>query len=182
MSDLNKEKCNRGPGVYERLTDQGGMALVLAVSMLLILTVLGAVVWTASNRQIDSASFQQANQQAFFATQRGLEYAVTRDILLNLTAGQSIDLTSGVHKANINAGSSKTSGGGEIFAGEIIDDGPGEMPLRLRARYGSDFGANYYFISISADGPRASREDVETQVVRLFKHDDDSLFRTTGGG
>ncbi|MDO3376791.1 pilus assembly PilX N-terminal domain-containing protein [Geoalkalibacter halelectricus] len=183
MMFIRKEKnLHSPPRLGEKLTDQSGMALVLAVGMLLILTVLGAVVWTATNRQIDSAGFQQANQQAFFATQRALEYAVTRDILLNLTAGQSVDLTSSAHKANINAGNSKTSGGGEILAGEIFDDGPGEMPLRLRARYGSDFGANYYFISVSAEGPRGSREDVETQVVRLFKHDDDSLFITTGGG
>ncbi|WP_305045112.1 hypothetical protein [Geoalkalibacter sp.] len=161
------------------------MALVLSVAMLLILTILGAVVWTASNRQISESGDKQANQQAFLATQRGVEYATNRDILLSMNAGDSVNLIAGAHKANINAGNSKGNGQGEIVAGEITDAGPGEMPERLRARYGSDFGANYYFISIAAEArqaPHIIREDVETQVVRLFKHDDDSVFRTTGGG
>lgn len=162
-----------------RLKDERGMALVLAIAMLLILTILGAVSWNASNRQIGSAGELQSNYQAFFAAQRGIEYALNRDVLMSMSG--SVDLATNDHKPIIDAGNSVAVGRGEIQAGEIVDAGPGEVPLRLRARYGSDFGANYYFISVEARGPRGATEEVETQVVRLFKHDDDSIYRTDGG-
>lgn len=176
--------------IGSRLKEEKGMALVMAVSMLLILTILGALSWSVSNRQIGSAGDLQSNYQAFFAAQRGIEYALNRDVLVSMSG--SVDLATNVHKPIIDAGNSVANGRGEIQAGEIVDAGPGEVPLRLRARYGSDFGANYYFISVTAEGGRLGNcdpaqgpvincEEVETQVVRLFKHDDDSIYRTDGG-
>lgn len=165
--------------IGSKLKEEKGMALVMAVSMLLILTILGALSWSVSNRQVGSAGELQSSYQAFFAAQRGIEYALNRDVLVNLSGNE--DLASTTHKPNIDAGNSIATGRGEIQAGEIVDAGPGEVPLRLRARYGSDFGANYYFISVEARGPRGATEEVETQVVRLFKHDDDSIYRTDGG-
>ncbi|AJF06037.1 hypothetical protein GSUB_04935 [Geoalkalibacter subterraneus] len=156
------------------------MALVLAVSMLLILTVLGMVAWNSSTRQLVPAGLQQAEYQAFFAAQRGIEYALNRDILLNMSG--SVDLASNAHKPYIDAGNTKAAGRGEITEGEIADGGAGVVPLRLRSRYGSEFGANYYFISVRGEGPGGRSQDVETQVVRMYRHDDDSIFRTSGGG
>lgn len=182
MSTMTKARQSRVEHlgtIGSKLKDENGMALIMAVSMLLILTILGALSWSVSNRQIGSAGELQSNYQAFFAAQRGIEYALNRDVLVNMSG--SVDLATNDHKPIIDAGNSVATGRGEIQSGEIVDAGPGEVPLRLRARYGSDFGANYYFISVEARGPRGETEEVETQVVRLFKHDDDSIYRTDGG-
>ncbi len=177
--------------VFSPLSNERGMALILAVSMLLILTVLGAVTWKAGISQLGEAGTRQGKQQAFFAAQRGIEYALNRDTLLTMSG--TIDLASNVHKDHINAGNTRFV----IRKGEIIDSGAGPMPLKYRARFGTEFGANYYFLAVQAVGPisegrdpatvdpekeKDKFQDIETQVVRMYRHDEDSIFRTSGGG
>ncbi len=172
LKSLLRQSCR----AISPLSNERGMALILAVSMLLILTVLGAVTWKAGISQLGSAGTRQAEQQAFFAAQRGIEYALNRDMLLTMSG--NVDLTSNDHKPHIDAGNTRSV----IEKGEITDAGAGPMPLRLRSRYGTEFGANYYFIYVQGSGPGNRTQDVETQVVRMYRHDEDSIFRTSGGG
>ncbi len=163
-----------------RLADQKGMALILAIGMLAIFSLLGFTVHQVASRDVRSSATFRAQETAFYAAERAVEYALNRDLLL--TMGSGVDLTSGSHQTSINAGNSLISGGGELDLGSVSDAGPGEMPIKLKARYGSDFGANYYYITVKGIGPENTEAEIDSQVVRLFKRDDDNIFRTTGGG
>ena len=166
--------------IRNRLRDEKGMALILAVGMLAIFSLLGFAVHEVASRDVRSSAVFRAQESAFYAAERAVEYALNRDMLLTMGAG--IDLKTGTHPASINAGSTKASGGGELDLGSVNDAGPGEMPIKLKAKYGSDFGANYYYITVKGIGPEETEAEIDTQVVRLFKRDDDNIFRTTGGG
>ena len=58
------------------------------------------------------------------------------------------------------------------------------LPPALAAAHGSEFGANMYHVSVKtkAGTGRLEREThVNASIVRLFKMDDDQIFRTSEG-
>lgn len=173
-----------------------GMALILAIAFLAILSILGAVVLDVSTRDLgQSATFMPA-RQAFYTSDRAVEYSMNRDIILNLSPTETIDLFNNVkkdkdgnvlgptthdNKAIINA-----AGGGTMIAGSVTDLGPNELPPSVAAMYGSEFGANFYHVEVESTSPAAAgttaNSHVNASIVRLFKSDDDTIFRTSGGG
>jgi hypothetical protein len=55
----------------------------------------------------------------------------------------------------------------------------------MAAMHGSEFGANLYHISVetkAGTGVLERSTHVDASIVRLFKMDDDQIFRTSGGG
>lgn len=164
------------------LRDQRGFALILALSMLAILSILGAMVLSNSGTDISVTTNFQGTQQAFYAVDRAVEYGTSRSLLLAMPSMGSIDLATGAHKVNIDQGGDADAGSGEIIAGTVGDLGPGDIPTKLSAIYGSDFGANFYRVSGTGLGPNNSQVRVEATIIRLFKNEDESIFVTTGGG
>ena len=163
------------------LKNQQGMALILAIVMIPIIAILGLLLVNSTTSDNLRSSGIYAQQQSFYAAERAVEYAANRELLLSM--GSSVDLETGTdadgatHKSHIDI----PNEGGKLKSGSITDQGPGVLPVRLAGLYGSDFGANYYDISVRSDGPMQTEARVETQIVRLFKRDDDSVFITTGG-
>lgn len=172
------------PGLkpFPLLGNQKGMALILALGMLAFVSLLGAVVLTAVNRGFGSLGQAGAKTESFVAAERAVEYSLNRQLILSMSS--SVDLMTGLdsngveHHVNIDAGDTR----GGLIAGTVRDSGPGLLPVRLAELYGNDFGANYYDVSVTAEGPRHVKTRIDTQVVRLYKLDDDAIFRTTGGG
>jgi hypothetical protein len=52
----------------------------------------------------------------------------------------------------------------------------------VAALYGSEFGANFYHVEVEATASGTAKSHVNASIVRLFKSDDDTIFRTSGGG
>jgi hypothetical protein len=119
---------------------------------------------------------------------------MNRDLIINLAQSGTVDLTSttdlvkqanglssGVtHKSVIDA-----SGPGELVSGTVTDIGPRTLPPAMAAAFGSEFGANMYHVGVEtkAGSGRLERSThVDASIVRLFKMDDDQIFRTSGGG
>lgn len=169
-------------GMLQSVNNQKGFALVLALSMLVILSILSVILMSTGTTELGITGNYQSSNQAFYAVERAVEYATSRNILLNMAVGGSVDLMNAPHKANIDAGHTVASGGGVLTEGMVYDVGPGDLPAELAANYGTDFGANYYRVSATAEGPNNSEVQVESSIVRLFKNDDDTIFRTSGGG
>ena len=174
---------------------QKGMALIMAIAFLAILSIIGAVVLRVSLRGLEDSelrTYTQSDQQALYAADRAVEYSMNRDVIINLAQNSTVDLATDIVKqANgISSGvSHKTvidlSGPGELVSGTVTDVGPRSLPPVMAAMHGSEFGANLYHVSVKtkAGSGRLERSThVDASIVRLFKMDDDQIFRTSGGG
>ena len=77
----------------------------------------------------------------------------------------------------------------ELTAGMVYDVGPNDMPAAIADLFGEDFGANYYHVEAKAKttqtgagGAPLATSNTNASIVRLFKRDDDTIFRTSRGG
>lgn len=188
----------------QRVNRQKGMALILAIGFLAILSILGAVVMRISTQGLKETVETLPNQQALYAADRAVEYAMNRDIILNLGVdgvvvladpddadnhGDAVKQEDGTslavtHDVVINAaGAFDGANTATIISGSVTDVGPRSLPPHLAALHGSEFGANLYHVNVktkSADFNKTTH--VDAAIVRLFKLDDDQIFRTSGGG
>lgn len=175
---------------------QKGMALMLAIGFLAILSILGAVVLQVSRHDLSQTTKTLPNQRSFYAADRSVEYAMNRDIVMNLAVSGTVVLADedtpanneevkdaagtglGVtHKEVIDA-----TGPGSLLDGTVSDVGPRNLPPHLAAIHGSEFGANLYHVNVKTTAPAGKTTRVDASIVRLFKMDDDQIFRTSGGG
>lgn len=169
--------------------DQRGMALILAIGFLAILSILGAVVLDLATSDLkESASFQP-EQRATYIADRTIEYALNRDIVVNLSPGNSVDLDTAEAKDSSGTGIGKThkqiiegSSGETLVAGSVEDIGPTDLPPAMKEVHGSEFGANLYHVSTETSAPGGASAKVDASIVRLYKLDDDTIMRTSGGG
>jgi hypothetical protein len=169
---------------------ESGMALLLAIGFLAILSLLGAVVMRVSTEDLKASGTKEPGKQVFYAADRAVEYAMTRSLILNLAANgeenlmtDTVDGTTTTHATVINTSDSV------LTAGMVYDVGPNDMLSALAELFGEDFGANYYHVEakvktvkVGAGGVPLATSNVNSSIVRLFKRDDDTIFRTSRGG
>lgn len=169
---------------------QKGMALLLAIGFLAVLSILGALVMRVSTSDLSRSAETMPNQRALYAADRSVEYSMNRDIIMNMPVFNSVNLVTdsvisiggstlaATHKDVIDA-----SGTGTLVSGSVTDVGPRGLPPHLAALHGSEFGANLYHVNVETiDRPGGKTTHVDASIVRLFKMDDDQIFRTSGGG
>ena len=159
---------------------QKGMALILAIGFLAILSILGAVVMRVSTQGLkDSASFLP-KRQAFYLADRSVEYAMNRDIIYSLVSGGTVNLYNTAHKTIIE----NDSIGGELVEGTVkfIPSDNLAMPDQLAELHGNDFGVVLYHVNVKSKAALGATSNIDASIVRLFKKDDDQIFRTSGGG
>ena len=169
---------------------QKGMALIVAIGFLAFLSILGAVVLNLATEDMKASSSSLPKQQSFYAADRSVEYAMNRDLIVNMLVSGTVDLVgddviradgttlTGVkHKDIIENGSV-----GTLDAGTVTDIGPRTLPPAMAAIHGSEFGANLYHVNVTTSAPLGGTTHVDASIVRLFKIDDDTIFRTSSGG
>ncbi len=180
---------------------QKGMALIVAIGFMAILSILGAVVLRNATRDLGmSGSFMPA-RDAFYTSDRAVEYAMNRDIIVNLTPGETVVLAGDIdgngtddaeyamdenasmivpnilHETIIEAGTNN-----DLVAGTVTDLGPHDLPPSMSAIHGSDFGANLYHVEVESNSPTGMTSRVNASIVRLYKMDDDTIFRSDASG
>lgn len=188
MLPMTPNTCPRNPErpASGRVGNEHGAALILAIIMLVVLSLLGSVVLISSDTEMKVTGNYQVAKQTFWVADRAVEYATSRDMLM--TMGTSVNLVTdggGVHKSRIEA-----AGGGFLTEGSITDLGAGALPTSLAASYGSDFGANYYQISVTArqkpdvvgQTNTSAAVHIDSTILRIYKNEDENIFITTGGG
>lgn len=169
-----------------------GMALIMAIGFMAILSTLGAFVLQTATRDVGASGSKSLEKQVFYAADRTVEYSMTRGLLLNMPTDGQVDLmndhveddpTKKQHHQVIASTDSK------LNSGKVYDLGPNDMPANLAELFGEDFGANYYHVEAKAEtlktgagGAPLAKSNVNASIVRLFKRDDDTIFRTTRGG
>jgi hypothetical protein len=169
---------------------ESGMALILAIGFLAILSILGAVVMRVSTADLKASGAQQPEKQAFYAADRAIEYAMTRGLILNLAVSGEEDLMNDTLDDGVTTHATViATSDSELTAGMVYDVGPNDMPVSAAELFGEDFGANYYHVEAKvrvftppSPGTTLATSNVNSSIVRLFKRDDDTIFRTTRGG
>ena len=166
---------------------QKGMALILAIGFLAVLSILGATVIKVSTSGMKASGMVVPKQKAFYVADRAVEYALNRDMIYYLSAGTpTANLVTGTassgvtHKEIIEVGELNIS----LESGTVEDLGVSSLPPYLASMHGSDFGANLYHVKVRAvaykDTPAEADAHIDAAIVRLYKKDDDQIFRTTG--
>ncbi|GEM_PF-1725443 len=187
------------------------MALILAIAFLGILSIIGAVVIRYANEGMVSAGKVVPEKRAFNVADRAVEYALNRDLIIQLAGMSPGSATLELHDpANVTATNVPwrtliNNNNAGIIEGTVTDLGPGEMPAGAAGMFGSDFAANYYQVQVKVGTPSPTYTNatdknpkasylakvanktvtvthVNASIVRLFKLDDDTIFRTSGGG
>ena len=165
-----------------RENQQKGMALILAIGFLAVLSILGAVVMKVSLEDFKRSNTFEPKREAFYVADRTVEYAMNRDIIYSMTTPNvPIDLAAGTHKQTIE----KDGRGGTLESGSVVMlEGDFSMPDQLAEVHGSEFGVVLYHVNAKAKYQAfgSAEANVDASIVRLFKKDDDQIFRTSGGG
>jgi hypothetical protein len=162
---------------------QKGMALVLAIGFLLILSILGAVVMQVSRNDLKNSTAFLPKRQAFYVADRAVEYSMNRDMIYALTAAApTADLASGSHKTIMLRDDNAI--GGDLLEGQVtlIPSENLAMPDQLAELHGNDFGVVLYHVNVKSKAGLGATSNIDASIVRLFKKDDDQIFRTSGGG
>jgi type IV pilus assembly protein PilX len=171
-----------GPGrskALARLADQRGVALILALSMLVILSLLGALALSVSTTDIKLSGNLKNQQNAFFAAEAAVEYAMGNVDIVQSTG--TTDLNSGDHPSRLSMGGTKLD---PNTTNQVDSLGAGELPDSLADRFGREkFGGAYYTISVTGLGVNErSQARIEAERVRIYQKDDEGMLITTGSG
>jgi hypothetical protein len=179
---------------FKSENNQNGIALILAIGFLAVLSILGAVILNISTEDLKRSAVTRPDQESLYAADRAVEYAMNRDIIINLAQYNAVNLVDHVVKlANgLPASGNPThgsvisgSGPGQIVSGTVTDIGPRTLPPAMAAIHGSEFGANLYHVNVetkAGSGVLEKTTHVDASIMRLFKLDDDQIFRTSAGG
>lgn len=179
-----------------------GMALVVAIGFLLVLSLLGAVVLTVANRGLEETASFSPVKRSFYTVDQAVEYAMNGDLVYNLSMLGTISLVNPANTvttaddaldylARDRNGASlgvsheqiiEKASGATLVTGQVADLGPKALPASLAGKYTTDFGANLYHVTAEGRAAGGDTQKVDASIVRLFKLEDDVIFRTTGGG
>lgn len=177
----NRHSCGFGPQwkeTFRRLKgpveNERGIALVLAMGMLVIMSVIGVMSLSTSSTELGLSGNYKTSQLAFYSAQRAVEYSMTNgDIYSGIGTGD-IDLETGDHATNIAGGTDE--GMGIYQEPGDTDESAEDNKVNFLAAgglppgSGSDptyFEARYYIVNVSGEGPRNSIARVETQIGRI---------------
>lgn len=152
--------------IYKPLSNQRGIALVLALSMLTIMSILGAMALSTSTVEVGLSGNYRTSQLAFYSAQRATEYAMTNGAIFATIGTGSIDLNSGDHPTYIRGGTTESLGLKTGVDNSISHQLTGALPPDT----GSDptyFEARYYLIDVTGEGPNNSVAHVESQIGRI---------------
>jgi len=175
------------PGFVKRdRNGESGMALILAIGFLAILSILGAVVMQSSTRDLKASGAQRPDKQVFNAVDRAVEYSMSRGLILNMPVSGSVNLMTGIVTGSTTHADVIGTADSALTAGMVYDVGPNDMPTSAAELFGEDFGANYYHVEAKVvtppTGTPTATSNANASIVRLFKRDDDTIFRTSRGG
>jgi hypothetical protein len=165
---------------------ESGMALILAIGFLALLSILGAIVMETTTRDLGLSGRQRPEKQVFYAVDRAIEYSMTRGLILSMPVNGQMDLVTGIVTGTTTHADVIETADSKLIAGKVYDLGPNDMPASAAELFGEDFGANYYHVEAKVVTPKTgtpiATTNANASIVRLFKRDDDTIFRTSRGG
>ena len=153
---LDSEKTK----MYGIVNSQHGVALVLAIVMLVLMSILGVFALSTSTTEIGIAGNYRNSQEAFYTADAAIERAQTDSAIYSTIVPGSVESWTNT--------STWTIGNGTVSANNVSVQylTNGALPLGT----GSDpeiFQAYYFVATANATGPNNSIYNVESQVARV---------------
>jgi len=178
-SESLKPAASRHTNPLTHLSNQRGIALILALGMLVILSLLGAMALSVSTTDIQISGNLKNSQNSFYAAESAVEYAMGNEDILQSTG--TTDLNDVAHTANLSMGGTKLAPDANNL---VVSLGAGELPDSLSSRFGREkFGGAYYTISVTGVGVNErSQTKIEAEQVRVYQKDDEGVLISTGFG
>lgn len=148
------------------LCSERGVALVLALGMLVLLGLLGAIALATSNTEIRIAGNNRNAQSAFLTAEAAIEYAETDPAIylstpLNCSVWTpALPLVCPPAQASINVGATRVANVSVSFVAA------GDPPVGSGVQVGV-FSANYFALAATGTGPNNSAVGLETQIAKI---------------
>lgn len=155
--------------IVSNMANEKGVALVMAMVMIVLLSILGAMSLSTSTIEIGISGNYRNSMEALYAAERAVEYAATNGNIYTTIGTSAIheDLDNVTHSGNISITTiGRTSGLDAAATNEVQFLSSGALPPGS----GSDpdlFGANYYLIAVTGTGPNSVIYKIEAQIARV---------------
>ncbi|MCC6502144.1 MAG: hypothetical protein IT362_03280 [Deltaproteobacteria bacterium] len=140
------------------IRDEKGMALVLALIVLLLMSILGTMMFANSSSESQASRNYRVKQDAFYAAERAIEYARSDVNIYSVIGSGSVNIP--LTSISLQSGTSDASG-----TVAYLSSG---NPPRGSGMDATEFQANYFAIAATGTGPVNSRTEVETNVARII--------------
>lgn len=157
------------PRLLKPLSNERGVALLLALAMLAIMTVIGVFALDTSTTEVQISGNYRTSQEAFFAADRAVMFGLGHakfprnptDPTKNILSMTSLSVNGATASAIVAAGSGNSSlKSGTI---ECVYEG-----TELAGGSGGETKVGYYLINATVSGPNGSEARVEAQSKTLF--------------
>ncbi len=157
------------PRVLKPLSNERGVALLLALAMLAIMTVIGVFALDTSTTEVQISGNYRTSQEAFFAADRAVMFGLGQarfpfnlaDPTKNKVNMAELSIDGKTADTIVSAG----TGSSNLKSGEIecIYMGPDQA-----GGNGAESKVGYYLINATVAGPNGSEARVEAQSKVLF--------------
>ena len=141
----------------DRLKDERGVALVMALVMLMLMGVLGTIMFKVTDHEMQISRNFSWRQGAFYAADSGVEYAQT---------DSNIYTAIGLGTINIPVGDASLATGVNDVTGTVKFMASGNPPTGMGVD-ATMFQGNYYLIQVTGTGRSNSTLGLESSVVRI---------------
>lgn len=155
--------------VLRPLSNERGVALLLALAMLAIMTVIGVFALDTSTTEVQISGNYRTSQEAFFAADRAVMFGLghARFPMNPVDPSKNILNMSGlsVNGTTANAIVAAGSGSSSLKSGtiECVYEG-----TEMAGGSGGESKVGYYLINATVSGPNGSEARVEAQSKTLF--------------
>src|SRR3972149_9425026 len=169
MSEIKQHHADKRNmnSIVSNMANEKGVALVMAMVMIVLLSILGAMSLSTSTIEIGISGNYRNSMEALYAAERAVEYAETSGTIYSAIGTGSVDLNLAPHPANISI----TTNGRESKLDDTATNNVQFLSSgALPPGSGSDpdlFGANYYLISATGSGPNSVIYKIEAQIARV---------------
>jgi hypothetical protein len=147
---------------FSSLENEKGVALVLALGVLVVMSLLGALILSATQTETGISGNYRTAQEAFHAADRAVEYAMVDQVIYNALTPTSAPFDLAAVAGNIAAetvNSGLTQGTVTFLTSGSLPPGTGSDPTYFQARY--------YIIDVTGQGPNNASARVEAEVSRI---------------
>ncbi len=142
------------------IRSERGVALVLALGMLVILGLLGAIALATSNTEVRIAGNNRNAQSAFLTADAAIEYAET-DPAIYLFTPVIGPVWTPAAPGTINVGPTRVANNVSVSFVAA-----GDPPVGSRVQVGT-FSANYFGLAATGTGPNNAAVGLEVQIAKI---------------
>jgi hypothetical protein len=145
------------------MKNESGIALIVAMVMLLLLTMLGIFALNTSSTELRIAGNYKNTEEAFFAADAGVAYGQTSATIYgSLRLGPPVPVTSWA--GTVAVGSDQADVGVVWVAGSTI------VPAKIAAVTDPDAVKviNHFVGTVTGHGPNNAAVTIESEFVRLY--------------